>query len=66
MGTAEDPSLKILCNDALERLKFLGTSSEGLFQTPSNRISYHIHFVRKSCSWLTAKSWIFFFLVEVY
>ena len=47
------------------KTKLLGTSSEGLFQTPSNRISHRIHIVRTSCSQLPVRSWIFCLLVKV-
>ena len=40
-------------------------SSEGVFWTPSDRISHHIHIVRTSFSWLPARSGIFCLLVEV-
>ena len=44
----------------------LGTSSEGLFWTPSDRISHCIHIVRTSCSQLPDRSRIFWLLVEVF
>ena len=48
-----------------ERPSSLGMSSEGLFQTPSDRISHRIHIVRTSCSQLPARSGIFCPLVKV-
>ena len=47
------------------KTKFLGMSLEGLFRTPSHRISHHIHIVRTSYSQLLARSGIFCLLVEV-
>ena len=47
------------------KTKFLGTSSEGLFRTPSERISHCIHLVRTPCSQLPARSGIFCLFVEV-
>ena len=47
------------------KTKFLETSSEGLFRTPSDRISHRIHIVRTSCSQLATRSGIFCLLVEV-
>ena len=47
------------------RSKYLGTSSEGLFPTPSNRISHHIHIIKITYSQLSARSGVFCILVEV-
>ena len=47
------------------KTKFLGKSSEGLFRTPSNRISHRIHIVSASCSQLPVRSGIFFIHEEV-
>ena len=52
---------QILCNDAGERLNI----SEGLFRTPSDRISQRIYIFRTSCSQLPTRSGIFCHLVEV-
>ena len=47
------------------KIKFLVTTLEGLFRTPSDRFSIHIHIVRASCSQLHAKSGIFCLIVVV-
>ena len=47
------------------KTKFLGTSSKGLLQTPSDRISLCIHIDWKSCSQLPARSGILRLLLEV-
>ena len=47
------------------KTKFLGTSSERLFRTLSDRISHCIHIVRSSCSQLPARFKIICILVEV-
>ena len=45
---------------------FLGTSSLGLFRTPSERISRCIYIVRTSCSQLSARSRISAFLLRLF
>ena len=47
------------------KTKLLRTSSEWHFQTPSHRISHHIHIVRTSCRQLSARYGIFWILVQV-
>ena len=57
---------KILCSNAREKNKFWGTSLEGLFWIPSNRISHCIHIVRTSCSQLPARSGFSTFLLRLF
>ena len=47
------------------KTRFLETSLEGLFWTPSNRISYCTNIVKTSCSQLPARFGIFCLLVEI-
>ena len=47
------------------KTKFFGTSSEGLFQTPSDRISHCVHIDRTPYCQLPTRSGIFCLLVEV-
>ena len=47
------------------KTKFLGTSSEELFRTLSDRISHCIHTVRTFCSQLSARSGIFCLLIKI-
>ena len=62
--------IKILLQDSLQRCtwktKFLGTPSEGLFWTPSDRISHSIHIVRTSCSQLPTDLGFYCLLVKVF
>ena len=64
MVTAEDPSLWFFAMLHVN-IKFLVTSLEGLFWTPSDRISHCIYILMTSCSQLPAGSGIFCLLVRV-
>ena len=60
-GSSWRSFIYILSNAVRERPSF----RRGLFRTPSDRISHHIHILRTSCCQLPVRSGIVWLLVEV-